>query len=333
MQEDRIIYELSGIFQSDNPLLLKGTFLSFLREHVNSDNVDIFQIQLDRNERGFGKATYILDCSRKDTKLLLEDFPNMSLAYNSQKTVRIRSKNGSSNKIIIPIIEGSQITHLIRIVFPPLTSSIDNKIDLKKIKEIIKIFSSFLYLLNSKTIDPLTGLFNRLAYNSFIVQIFNNDHRVMESGKRFSCLSILDIDNFKNVNDSFGHLIGDEVLVHMAQLMRSSFRPMDQVFRYGGEEFICALQDVDEKSSKDILNRFRQKVEEYLFPAVGHATMSIGYVIFEQHESPLRVLDKADRSLYFAKKNGKNQVCSYYELTSQHKIESIDDSSSEIAYF
>ena len=79
-------------------------------------------------------------------------------------------------------------------------------------------------------------------------------------------LGVVDIDHFKRVNDGFGHLIGDEVLVLVARIMRQSFRHYDRLYRFGGEEFVVLLRGGDEEDAKAAFERFRTNVESYLFP-------------------------------------------------------------------
>ena len=91
-------------------------------------------------------------------------------------------------------------------------------------------------------------------------------------------LAVSDIDFFKRVNDDFGHLYGDEVLLLMANIMRETFRGTDILFRFGGEEFVIVLRSTNQQGAHQALERFRITVEEYDFPQVGNVTISIGYI-------------------------------------------------------
>jgi diguanylate cyclase (GGDEF)-like protein len=97
-------------------------------------------------------------------------------------------------------------------------------------------------------------------------------------------LAIIDIDNFKSVNDNFGHLYGDEILIQLAQIIRSSFRDEDLKFRFGGEEFVILLKASSIEACKHTLERFRQNVASQDFPTVGQVTVSIGSVQFTQDQ-------------------------------------------------
>jgi len=132
---------------------------------------------------------------------------------------------------------------------------------------------------------------------------------------------MLDIDFFKRVNDEFGHLYGDEVLLLFSGLMKKVFRDNDFLYRYGGEEFVVLLQTSTLKESAVALERFRSAVEAYDFPQVGKITVSIGFVQMKAGELPSSTLDKADKALYYAKEHGRNQVCSYQMLSEKNLIE------------
>jgi diguanylate cyclase (GGDEF)-like protein len=127
------------------------------------------------------------------------------------------------------------------------------------------------------------------------------------------------------VNDGFGHLFGDEVLIHFSRILNDALRDNDLLFRYGGEEFAVILKDIGLADlSSTILQRLRKRVETYNFPQVGKVTISIGFVIIKQGEAPFIAIDKADRALYYAKRNGRNRVCSYDQLIEDGKLNTAD---------
>jgi diguanylate cyclase (GGDEF)-like protein len=132
---------------------------------------------------------------------------------------------------------------------------------------------------------------------------------------------VVDVDHFKRVNDSFGHLFGDEVLLRMGELMRKTFRGGDRLFRFGGEEFVVILNAADEKLAAASFNRFRISVENHEFPQVGQVTCSIGFTAVSAMDVPTDVVGRADEALYFAKEHGRNQVCCYEQLVAEGAIE------------
>jgi len=130
-------------------------------------------------------------------------------------------------------------------------------------------------------------------------------------------LAVMDIDYFKRVNDKFGHLYGDEVLLLLSRNMQRIFRQHDKLFRFGGEEFVVVLDRTSLENAKNVLERFRLAIEQYDFPQVGQVTISIGFVRLDKAEVPSSIVGRADQALYHAKQHGRNQVVFYEDLISE----------------
>lgn len=178
--------------------------------------------------------------------------------------------------------------------------------------------------LNDK--DSLTGLYNRKSFD----RRMHRCHAAYEHASRRSndeeiddCLAILDIDHFKRINDTYGHLYGDEVLLHFAQQMQKVFREEDGLFRYGGEEFIVILNNISLDVAEKVLHRFRQHIEAYPFPKVDKLTVSIGFTRLEVQRMQSEIVDQADHALYYAKEHGRNNVFSYEKLVQMGEIQEI----------
>ncbi len=133
-------------------------------------------------------------------------------------------------------------------------------------------------------------------------------------------LGVVDIDHFKRINDNFGHLFGDEVLLRVADLMRQSFRINDKLFRFGGEEFVVMLRNVSEDHVQSIFDRFRLDVERHDFPRVGRVACSLGFARIDPRLSPAELLGRADEALYYSKNNGRNQANGFDELIMSGKL-------------
>ena len=133
---------------------------------------------------------------------------------------------------------------------------------------------------------------------------------------------MLDLDHFKRVNDDFGHLYGDEILVHFANLMRTTFRSADQLYRFGGEEFVVIFGvEPRERGGEATLERFRRAVEAHRFPGVGKVTVSIGFARVADALTPAPILiDRADEALYYAKEHGRNRVCGWEALVAAGEV-------------
>jgi len=128
---------------------------------------------------------------------------------------------------------------------------------------------------------------------------------------------MLDIDHFKSINDSMGHLFGDEVLLLLAQQMTESFRDNDLLFRYGGEEFAMVLMDITPEQAQQTLDRFRKKIANHKFPNISQVTVSIGYTHFDTSLTMDELISQADNSLYYCKTTTRNTVYCYQDLVAQ----------------
>ncbi len=194
---------------------------------------------------------------------------------------------------------------------------------------ILKIYHNFLALMNENERDTLTGLLNRKTFDLKINGIISS---LQSSSKRRSgdsddpyFLAIFDIDHFKRVNDTFGHLIGDEVLLLFAQMLGKSFRAKDLLFRFGGEEFIGVFQCPSDQVMDTVLNRFRKNIESFNFPQIGQVTVSCGFTKIDAFDLSSVLIDRADVALYHAKNNGRNQVCQHEQLISSGVLEHSDN--------
>jgi diguanylate cyclase (GGDEF)-like protein len=154
--------------------------------------------------------------------------------------------------------------------------------------------------------DSLTGCFNR---RSFEMQLERDLHMATRMRLPLS-LILLDLDNFKRVNDTYGHEVGDVALRLLADGLRDELRSVDTAARYGGEEFAVILPQAGIDGALIVAERLRQRIECMEVPGVGHVTASLGIATFPQHASSRDTLVvAADRALYNAKNAGRNCIC------------------------
>ncbi|HNA30231.1 MAG TPA: GGDEF domain-containing protein [Thiobacillaceae bacterium] len=195
--------------------------------------------------------------------------------------------------------------------------------DVNIARGMLRVYQNFVRLLNDSEKDTLTGLMNRRRLEKHLSELLasrrlgrrNHDHH------RQDFLAVLDIDRFKSVNDNYGHLIGDEVLLLFANVMRQTLRDEDRCYRYGGEEFIVLLRDVSRQDALMIMERLRRGVSDHVFPQVGHVTVSIGVTLVEHQRLPPQIIEEADRALYYAKSHGRDQVREFQALVAAGEIE------------
>ena len=171
----------------------------------------------------------------------------------------------------------------------------------------------------SSTVDGLTGLLNHAASKNQLNSILENI-RLNKKGLITVSVIMIDIDHFKSVNDTYGHPAGDEVIRHMAWLLRGRLRSQDMIGRYGGEEFLIALPDVDSKEALIIIDRIREA-----FSKLPHlhdngtllASFSAGIATYNEGDTGHSLIGAADNALLEAKKQGRNRV----ELAINLKVE------------
>lgn len=207
---------------------------------------------------------------------------------------------------------------------------------------ILRIYQNLQGLLDYGEKDTLTELLNRKTFDDAFFKAaieLNRNQRNMSADRRGASsnhsywLAVIDIDFFKRVNDNFGHLIGDEVLLLMARLMRINFRIQDRLYRFGGEEFVVLMRCGEPVHAAQAMARFRQQVEEHHFPQVGTITVSIGFSQVRLDDTPSNAFDRADKAVYYAKGHGRNQVCEFDALVREGKLSEVEDDTKEVDFF
>lgn len=157
--------------------------------------------------------------------------------------------------------------------------------------------------------DQLTGLWNR---HSLLNKLEEVDALWLRNGLAYS-LMVLDLDHFKRINDTYGHLAGDMVLKNTADILQKSLRKIDFVCRYGGEEFLIILPLTNKKEAQIVAEKVQQKINEntVLWQKTHiNTTLSIGYATCKTHLSIEQLLQLADDAMYLAKSKGRNTICS-----------------------
>jgi diguanylate cyclase (GGDEF)-like protein len=222
----------------------------------------------------------------------------------------------------------------------PLTAD-----ELRLVSSILRIYRNFQGLLDYSERDTLTGLLNRKTFDDSFLRVASTAaslpppraeaaagtelRRPLPGGALW--LAVIDIDHFKRVNDAFGHLIGDEVLLLLSRLMRSTFRFHDHLYRFGGEEFVVLMRCTDTGAAFTALERLRRNVAGYRFPQIEHITVSIGVTALRAGDSPSSAFERADRALYHVKQNGRDQVADHDQLVAAGLLsENRRDSSIEL---
>lgn len=208
------------------------------------------------------------------------------------------------------IIERPEKNHKVKITINGITRFFKVNISVVYYNNLVRyiaIFDDISQLVNQSTTDPLTAIANRTHFNLLF------KHTIYIAQREHTPLSLIffDIDHFKAVNDTHGHLVGDDVLRHLANVTKNSLRKSDIVARWGGEEFIIVLPNTALDSASLIAETLRKTVQGEEFPVVQHITCSFGIAQLQEGEEGSDLLLRLDKLLYQAKENGRNMVCGY----------------------
>lgn len=307
-----------------------------LSESIDADVVDVYGLVLDENRHFWLHLTQMLsgDIVRVVSDPLHADITNMKAIGDEPE----RQRCVDQSAMVTSAPQGSETWHITR--FPILLSGGTfpwgvveihsskplSSLDIGAATRLVSMYANILEMLDYSECDALTGLWNRKSFDDLFYKAISpvdseNDaqavplieKRAPSTSPKF-WLAMVDIDHFKLVNDNFGHLIGDEVLLLVAQLLKGSFRAHDRVYRFGGEEFIVVLRCDNHDAAVAALERFRMRMEAHDFPQAGHITASVGFTEILPTDSPNVACERADKAVYYAKRNGRNQVCSEADL-------------------
>jgi diguanylate cyclase (GGDEF)-like protein len=260
----------------------------------------------------------------------LDAYPELAACLSGREASTEACGPDGTRTLWLPIWFGDKATTCLEIVratpFPATT--------IHTIAGIVGVYRNFQNLLDYSERDSLTGLLNRKTFEDQLARMLQypaepepplpgQPERRCSQGEKKGWLAVVDVDHFKMVNDTFGHLYGDEVLILIANQLQASFRAQDRVFRFGGEEFVVLLRSTTLENAHCIIDRFRGNVEDYQFPQLGKVTVSVGFVSISPYDSPVVTLGHADQALYYAKTHGRNQVCHYNELVERGLLQTM----------
>lgn len=322
-ETDNLLESVIRITKERNKRSLEYTLVEILAEYLDFEAAFLLNTATLAQDAQLEIAAYYCTSQTDATtyhrpRLMMPVDESIKICFDRQEIVC--DQKGATSRCLFPIVVNGRSVGVLLIY-----SKQDNLASNKLILGFIRIYTNFLGILTDSERDTLTGLLNRKAFDTHLAELIadsrNAELQLDPSEERrnrteHDCLwlGVLDIDHFKSVNDTFGHLYGDEVLMLFANMMQKSFRISDLLFRYGGEEFIVILAPTSAENAEMVFERFRKTLEEYEFPQVKRITTSIGIAPVEEHVHPYLVVEHADKALYFAKENGRNQIAQYQQL-------------------
>jgi diguanylate cyclase (GGDEF)-like protein len=323
--------ELTGFRDRD---ILDVTLVGALRDLLRPRVVTIYRAVgeagherwITRARLGENDAVATADPAWADVETLppLDLYPERMQAMKGQATVV--TVPGRHSLSLFPVSTDREVVGVMEVETENPLSDESRRL----VGSILRIYRNFQALLDYSERDTLTGLLNRKTFDESFLKATSEqsatpllapDGRRHEANPHRHWLGVIDIDHFKSVNDTYGHLIGDEVLLLLSRLMRSSFRFHDRTYRFGGEEFVVLMRCASEQDAALALERMRSNTANYPFPQVGQITISIGFTEVKPGDTPSGAFERADKAVYFAKTHGRNQVQSHAELVARGDLE------------
>ena len=235
---------------------------------------------------------------------------NAPLGYGAMeiKGLRFKGKKISQVDLVTTLVALWFVTFLIILIIRFFDYSRERALNKKKQEELRKNLIALEiekseYEKSSKE-DPLTGCLNRAGFSGVLLR---EQEKLNRTGTPVSFM-IFDIDHFKNVNDTYGHLVGDEVLVNLAKLVQSMIRNTDSLVRWGGEEFVILSEDTSIQNAAFLAEKLRKAIETTTLITQQQVTCSFGVTEMVPGEDPKSLIARADKALYSSKENGRNRV-------------------------
>ncbi len=183
--------------------------------------------------------------------------------------------------------------------------------ELKKLREELKKIKNDLEKVKKKAnIDFLTNVYNKGSILRALKDAFN----LYKKYKIRFCIILVDVDHFKSINDTYGHLAGDKVLKMVAFVLKTNLRAKDIIGRYGGEEFLIILNDIEMYKAVEIAERLRKEIEKNVKIGDRVITASFGVSCVKENDTIESLIERADKALYLAKRSGRNQVKTCLDL-------------------
>ncbi len=282
------------------------TLRMLLKKEYSLFDVNIFITENNQIKKSFASNIYCENCKLakhnikacKCYKALLEHSNNI-VSSDCSKDYYI---------VCLPLFEKfykNQSTTIVQLINKtPIENLEAIKKSLSEIKEIIGYKLLLSIFKDQSYKDPLTGIYNRLFLNEYLDLLSN---QIKTQNIQFATLFI-DIDDFKSLNDTYGHKMGDKFLSEIANIISSNLRSSDIVARYGGEEFVVILKDIPKQIAINLANRIRKSIEEFHIDGIKRS-VSIGVAFWPDHCQNLHdCIKNADLAMYRAKQSGKNIV-------------------------
>lgn len=311
--------------EQEDQIALRQVLLQGVRAVPHVEKAELFKIKSDLDDQNAGRA-YYRNAVEPDTKFeQLEQRQTMLEAIAKQQICKdeVRFGDQKTYRYAIPILSSGVVSEMLSIESEALLPT-----DFQSIEFLSNIYCNYMQILHKYERDALTGLLNRRSFDDRLNHYMEQLAEAQQQGREefdpsmespVPHLAVLDIDHFKRVNDNYGHLYGDDVLLLFSNQMREQFSAETSLYRFGGEEFVVVMH-LSPKEAEAQLEQFRTRIEQFEFPQVGQVTVSIGYTAIFSSSVSSEIIDRADQALYYAKEHGRNRVCSHEALVASGEI-------------
>ena len=229
---------------------------------------------------------------------------------NIDQNINIKIGDQTANKLVIELDLDER--KLGKLVISRKTEFSDNEKEKINHLAILLLFPinnilNYRQAIANANIDPITKLNNRMLFNKILEQEIDFAQRYNQK----LLMMMIDLDNFKKINDEYGHIVGDIMLKNVSGFLKKFMRRSDLVFRYGGDEFCIILRNTTLNGANELANRIRKSINNEIFTCGDHEikiTVSIGLVKIHEEDDSIKFIERADRLLYEAKEIGRNNV-------------------------
>ena len=229
---------------------------------------------------------------------------------NIDQNINIKIGDQTANKVVIELDLDKR--KLGKLVISRKTEFSDNEKETINRLAILLLFPinnilNYRQAIANANIDPITKLNNRMLFNKILEQEIDFAQRYNQK----LLMMMIDLDNFKKINDEYGHIVGDIMLKNVSGFLKKFMRRSDLVFRYGGDEFCIILRNTTLNGANELANRIRKSINNEIFTCGDHEikiTVSIGLVKIHEEDDSIKFIERADRLLYEAKEIGRNNV-------------------------
>ena len=274
----------------EDQIALRQILLQGVRSIEHVKQADLFEIKSDLEDQQAGRVYYRNALESGSNFEQLERRQTMLDALSRQEIIKSVVDHGAehTHRYAIPILSSGVVSEILSLDALELST-----IDFESIRFLSDIYRNYTQLLHKYERDALTGLLNRRSFEDrlshYMAQLAEQSPDQWAAsqlpGATIPHLAVLDIDHFKRVNDTYGHLYGDDVLLLFSNQMREQFSAETSLYRFGGEEFVVVM-NVSGDEAEQQLERFRKAIEAFDFPQVGQVTVSIGYTAVNDARNP-----------------------------------------------